>query len=50
MHIRHLIDAFMILELVLTVIMNPDFAKALGEIEKGAERHLQSRQSEFEQL
>ena len=30
--------------------MNPDLAKALGEIEKGAERHLQARRAEFECL
>ena len=40
----------MILKLVLTVLMKLDLAKALGEIEKGAERHLQVRQAEFEKL
>ena len=30
--------------------MNPDLAKALGEIERGAERHLQARRAEFERL
>ena len=30
--------------------MNPDLAKALGEIERGAERHLQAKRVEFERL
>ena len=30
----------MIFELVLTVVMNPELGKALGEIEKGVERRL----------
>ena len=30
--------------------MNPDLAKALGEIERGAERRLQAKRVEFERL
>ena len=30
--------------------MNPDLAKALGKIEKGAERRLQAKRAEFEKL
>ena len=30
--------------------MNPDLAKALGEIERGAERRLQVKRMEFERL
>ena len=30
--------------------MNPDLAKALGEIEKGAERRLQVKRAEFEKF
>ena len=30
--------------------MNPDLAKALGEIERGVERHLQAKRMEFERL
>ena len=30
--------------------MNADLAKALGEIERGAERRLQARRAEFERL
>ena len=30
--------------------MNPDLAKAIGEIERGAERQLRARRAEFEQM